>query len=412
MIVGGLDAGQRLNQVAYFSKPPNWKFQSPTPNNSTPYVQLIYDLKDGPVVVELPAATETYSIFGTFLDVWQRPVVDVGPDGDDKGKGGKYFLYAANADAEVPEGYLPVPLETYRGYGTLRIITPDLEPATLEGAEAYIRDGIHQYTYGSDERLPHMDIYDVLYTSQFPFDSSFFGRLQEIINHEEVREVDKYPMGMLSSLGIERGGSFDPTDEERAILDDVMARIHEELQNSLSVIPPLRWGEETRWTQPVANSMIGTMMTYEDENKVYIDDRAFTYYTYIAPPVKLGSATAYLMVTRDKFGAPLDGSKTYKLNVPANVPVEQFWSILVYDVATASFIRGADPIGLASTESPAPRINDDGSVDVYFGPDALNDGVNYLPTSGAENYFLLFRFYGPTEAYGNDLWKLNDLEPM
>ena len=305
-----------------------------------------------------------------------------------------------------------MPLETYRGYGTLRIITPDLEPATLEGAEAYIRDGIHQYPYGSDERLPHMDIYDVLYTSQFPFDSSFFDQLQEIVNHEEVREVDKYPMGMLSSLGIERGGVFDPTDEERAILNEVMGRIHQELQNSLSAIPPLRWGEETRWTQPVANSMIGTMMTYEDENKVYIDDRAFTYYTYIAPPVKLGSATAYLMVTRDEAGAPLEGSRSYKLTVPANVPVEQFWSILVYDVATASYIRGADPIGLASTESPPPLVNDDGSVDVYFGPEVLNDGVNYLPTGGAENYFLLFRFYGPTEAFGSNAWKLNDLEPM
>lgn len=412
MIAGAFDAGQKLNQVAYFSQPPNWKFQSPTPNNSTPYVNLIYDVKDGPVVVELPAATETYSIFGTFLDVWQRPVVDVGPDGDDKGEGGKYFLYGANTDAKVPEGYLPVPLETYRGYGTLRIITPDLEPATLEGAESYMRNGIQQYPYGSEERLPHIDIYDVLYSSLFPFDSTFFDRLQEIINHEEVREIDKYPMGMLSSLGIERGGVFSPTDEERAILDDVMARIHEELQNNLSVIPPLRWGNETRWTQPVANSMIQTKMTYEDENKVYIDDRAFTYYTYIAPPVKLGSATAYLMVTRDKFGAALEGDKSYRMSIPADVPVEQFWSILVYDVATASYIRGADPIGLASTESPTPKVNDDGSVDIFFGPEVLNEGVNYLPTSGAENYFLLFRFYGPTEAYGNDSWKLNDLEQI
>ncbi len=412
MIAGAIDAGQELNQVAFFSQPPNWKFQAPTPNNSTPYAALIYDLKDGPVVVEIPAATEEYSIFGTFLDVWQQPVVDVGPRGDDNGEGGKYFLYAANTDTKVPDGYFPVPLETYRGYGNLRIITPDLEPSTLKAAEAYIKNGIQQYPYGSDERLPHMDVYDALYTSQFPFDSTFFDRLQEIINHEEVREVDKYPMGMLSSIGIERGGSFNPTDAERAILDEVMARVHVELQHSLSVIPPLRWGDATQWTQPVANSMIGTMMTYEDENKVYIDDRAFTYYTYIAPPVQLGSATAYLMATRDVSGAPLEGDRNYKLTVPADVPVEQFWSILVYDVATASYIRGADPIGLASTESPTPKVNDDGTVDVYFGPEALNDGVNYLPTGGAENYFLLFRFYGPKEAYTNNGWKLNDLEPM
>jgi hypothetical protein len=410
MIAGGLAAGQQLNQVAYFSRPPNWKFQQPTPNNSTPYVQLIYDVKDGPVVVELPAATKTYSIFGTFLDVWQRPVVDVGPSGDDRGKGGKYFLYAVNSGVEAPEGYLPVPLQTYRGYGTLRIITPDLEPATLAGAEAYIKSGIQQYPYGSDKRLPPMDIYDREYSSLFPFDSTFFDRLQEIINHEEVQEVDKYPMGMLSSLGIERGGSFNPTEGEREILDGVMARVHQELQYSLSTIPPLRWGDATHWTQPVADSMIATQMTYEDENKVYIDDRAFTYYTYISPPVKLGASTAYLMLTRDKTGAALEGSRNYKLTVPADVPAAQFWSVLVYDVATGSYIRQADPIGLASTEKP--QVNDDGTVDVYFGPQALNDGVNYLPTGGARHFFLLFRFYGPKDAYRDNSWKLNDLEPM
>ena len=45
MIEGALRSGQKLNQVAYTSRAPNWKFQLSTPNNSTPYVNLIYDLK-------------------------------------------------------------------------------------------------------------------------------------------------------------------------------------------------------------------------------------------------------------------------------------------------------------------------------------------------------------------------------
>jgi hypothetical protein len=183
MIEGGMAAGQKLNQVAFFSRPPNWKFQQPTPNNSTLYVQLIYDVKQGPVVVELPPTKGPYSIFGTFLDVWQRPVVDVGAGGDDKGKGGKYFLYnARDPKIKVPEGFLPVPLQTYRGYGTLRVITPDLKTETLDGAVAYIRGGFQQYPYGSDERHPHMDIYDKEYSSLFPWDHTFFQRLQKAIN--------------------------------------------------------------------------------------------------------------------------------------------------------------------------------------------------------------------------------------
>ena len=408
MIEGGLAAGQKLNQVAFFSRPPNWKFQQPTPNNSTLYVQLIYDVKAGPVVVEIPATKGSYSVFGTFLDVWQRPVVDVGAGGDDKGQGGKYFLYnSRDPKIKVPDGFFPVPLQTYRGYGTFRVITPDLKDKTLDGAVDYIKKGFQQYAYGSKQRLPHMDIYNKEYSSLFPWDHTYFKRLQKVINYEEVREEDKYAMGMLSSIGIERGGRFEPDKKTQVELDGVMKQVHEELQHLLRTIPPRRWGDKTQWTQPVADSMISTMMTYKDENKVYIDDRAFTYYTYISPPVKLGSSTAYLMLTKDADGAPLKGGMNYTLTVPANVPAKQFWSVLVYDVATASYIRKADPIGLASTEEP--KMNKDGTYTIYFGPQSLNNGVNYLPTGNADNYFLLFRFYGPEEAYNNGSWMLNDM---
>jgi hypothetical protein len=214
-------------------------------------------------------------------------------------------------------------------------------------------------------------------------------------------------MGMLSSIGIDRGGSFKPDEKTRAALDNIMKRVHEELQHFLRTIPPRRWGDKTQWTQPVADSMISTMMTYEDETKIYIDDRAFTYYTYISPPVKLGSSTAYLMLTKDADGEPLKGNRNYTLTVPADVPAKQFWSVLVYDVASASYIREADPIGLASSEGP--KMNDDGTCTIYFGPKPLNNGVNYLPTGNADNYFLLFRFYGPEEAYNNNSWILNDM---
>ena len=259
MIEGAQRAGQKLNQVAYTSRAPNWKFQLSTPNNSTPYVNLIYDVKDGPVVVELPPTKGRYSVFGTFLDVWQRPVVDAGAGGDDQGKGGMYYLYyPGNPDTNVPDGYFPVRLETYRGYATFRIITPDLEEDTLEGASTYIKEGFQQYPYGSDVRHPHVDIYDKEYTALFPWDHTYFKRLHDVISHEQVREVDKYPMGMLSTIGIERGKPFEPTTAQRDILDRVMKRVHEELQQSLSTIPPLRWGKKTQWTQPVAISMSST----------------------------------------------------------------------------------------------------------------------------------------------------------
>src|SRR5258705_1165393 len=63
------DAGAKYNDILYFSKPPDWKFQVTTPNASTNYVYFNYNLKDGPVVVEIPAAVGA-GLLGSMVDAW------------------------------------------------------------------------------------------------------------------------------------------------------------------------------------------------------------------------------------------------------------------------------------------------------------------------------------------------------
>lgn len=52
-----------------------------TANDVTPYVVGSLSSKGGPLVVELPAASDKVSYFGTFVDAWQAPIADVGPPG-------------------------------------------------------------------------------------------------------------------------------------------------------------------------------------------------------------------------------------------------------------------------------------------------------------------------------------------
>jgi hypothetical protein len=57
--------------------------------------------------------------------------------------------------------------------------------------------------------------------------------------------------------------------------------------------------------------------------------------------------------------------------------------------------------------------NADGSVDVYFGPEApKGKEKNWVPTNPDKGFFLVFRFYGPTEGYIDKTWVLDDLERM
>jgi hypothetical protein len=60
-----------------------------------------------------------------------------------------------------------------------------------------------------------------------------------------------------------------------------------------------------------------------------------------------------------------------------------------------------------------PVANPDGSVDVYFAANAP-EGLekNWVPTVPDKGFFLVFRFYGPTEGYIDKTWVLNDLESV
>src|SRR5215471_17541991 len=85
------DMKASYNDIVYFAKVPDWKFQTTTPNASTHYFYSAYSTKGDPIVVEVPAA-EGAGIYGQFCDMWDVPLAVVGPNGEDKGKGGKFVL--------------------------------------------------------------------------------------------------------------------------------------------------------------------------------------------------------------------------------------------------------------------------------------------------------------------------------
>ena len=94
---GHASVGVGYNDIAYHSKVQDWKFQTATPNNTTPYVNFYWNIKDGPIVVEIPPSADGIGIFGTIMDAWQRPIDDVGAKGRDQGRGGKYVLVPQHA---------------------------------------------------------------------------------------------------------------------------------------------------------------------------------------------------------------------------------------------------------------------------------------------------------------------------
>lgn len=59
------------------------------------------------------------------------------------------------------------------------------------------------------------------------------------------------------------------------------------------------------------------------------------------------------------------------------------------------------------------RVNDDGSVDVCFGPEApAGMEKNWIQTIPGKGWNMLFRLYGPLEPWFDKTWKLNEIEQI
>jgi len=119
------------------------------------------------------------------------------------------------------------------------------------------------------------------------------------------------------------------------------------------------------------------------------------------------------MAMADKDGKLLEGGKLYKLEVPAKMPVKQFWALTVYDRATMAFIyTDSGRTTLSSYDLAKMKKNADGGVTIYVGPKAP-EGLesNWIPTRG-KRPLPAMRFYGGTEQLNNKTFELPDFEEV
>jgi len=403
--------GGGYNTVFWLSKPPTALQEALTPNNQTPYATIHLSTKDGPVILDIPPASKQTAIFGSATDVWQVPVADIGPAGMDRGKGGRYLFLPPGFEGEVPEGMLPVQLELYEIFVALRCIP--LGGATFSDAAEYSKQ-INAYPLKEAYNPPQGNYVDMAgkHLPTLPvYDLSFFEKVVELLNEEPLLERDKVMGGMLASLGIEKGKPFNPEGKVKEALEqaarDGRAFLEYKFETpgySMEVYWPDR-----KWMGIKEPSKDG--FVFDEGDYLLLDERGSLFHWVTFIPRQLGKASAYVAALHDANGDLLSGKRNYKLNVPANVPARDFWSVIAYSKKTKAFIyNDYDKVGISSYDKSVLKMNDDGSVDIYFSetaPDGLKS--NWIPTAG-EDFFLLFRFYGPEESFFDKSFKMNDVE--
>jgi len=217
----------------------------------------------------------------------------------------------------------------------------------------------------------------------------------------------------LETIGIVKGKPFAPDANRRRILDAAAAEAHAWLVNRWETSNHSYYEDGSHWFFPVTDELRdGLMSNFAKPNSYPIDDRAVLYSIAFFSAKHLGTSQFYLMANQDAQGEALDSAHMYRLRVPPNPPVEQYWSATEYDAETHALVRETRWSSRSST-SAGLAMNDDGSVDVFFGPTAP-DGKesNWIPTKPGGAFEVVFRFYGPERSVIDKTWKLPDIEEI
>lgn len=381
-----------------------------TPNATTVYNFFCIDLKDGPVVVEVPP-----NALGPVDDAFFRFVTDVGLTGPDKGKGGKYLFVPPDYKGKLPEsGYFVARSPSYINWILCRVFVENNDVAAAVKA---VKEHARVYPYAEAAKPPqttYVDISGKQISTIHSNDFKFYEEINEVIQHEPDDAFDPEVVGLFASIGIKKGVPFAPDVRMKAILVDAVAVGNAAARAILfsSRDPNVKFYPDRQW----GNGFIGNSYQFLNNGERMLDARTLFHYaaTGITPAMaaaKPGTGSAYAFAVRDATGAYFDGGKTYKVTLPGPVPAKQFWSFTVYDAQTRSMLETDQKAAGIDSNSRDIKVNEDGSYTVWFGPEAPkgHEG-NWVQTRPGKAWQVIMRLYAPLEPWFDKSWKPGDVE--
>ena len=382
-----------------------------TPNTTSVYMTMWLQLEDEPYVIETPP-----DVLGIIDNHWFKYVCDFGRLGADKNKGGKFLIVPPGYDGDIPDGYLVYHTNTYGNWIIWRGFQVDGSP---EPAINTTKKVFKAYPLSQKDKPPAMNFINVsgkFNNTIHNMDRSIFDEINHVVQTEPAIGQDPEILGAFASIGIIKGQEFKPDERMQKILSEAAQVASVTLRTLISrprdedfLLFP---GKSKVWTNP----FVGGSHKFEVDGVRLLDARAaFHFYaTGITPAMAkkiIGKGSKYAVAYLDKEGNPFDGNKTYKVNVPVNVPAKDFWSFTLYDNQTRAMLQTDQRFPGLDQNKEGLIKNTDGSYDVYFGPKPpKGQENNWIQTIPNRGWNMLFRLYGPLDPWFDKQWYPGDPE--
>ena len=299
-----------------------------TANLTTPYIISFLTLADGSIRVEVPQG----AMAGMFLDLLQRPVVDIGLTGPDAGQGGSYIIVGPSDDPARYQGQADFLFQSASNFIMigLRLLdpSPEFEERILsELTVARVGQPPVQTRFIKDV--------DQEWSATAPRGLAYWRLLAEIINEEPIREQDRLMVAFLEPLGIVKGEPFQPDARQTRILKEGAA-MGELMLRNMQTNPRFT---EPYWDGTSWYKSFDFTVPQMTDTRVEVDERGVWFYEAVTSSEGMvnptpGKGQVYMTAKRDSNGDLLRADRTYRLRVPADVPVGQFWALTLYSENT------------------------------------------------------------------------------
>ena len=446
------DVGIRDGDFFYTSKLLDSNSLLLTANADTVYFWGNLDLSSGPLVVETPPM-----VLGIFDDFWFRWVGDFGLAGPDKGQGGTFLLVGPGYDGPLPEGgYFVRKSRTNHVTMLFRAFLENNDPGppiarTKETLKIYpyqpggFGNSVASYLAGDaplSKTMPEritprfVEGSGLVLNTVAPNDFGHFEMLHEIVQMEPAEALDPELAGQFAAIGIVKGKTFAPDTRMRKILEKA-AVVGNAASRTLGMgaHPTDRWRfyeDSSAWwnmlfeggyqfmNPPPEILADGSVKQTPNRGARRIHSRTGFFYTAtgITPAMCMyltNVGSQYLIANLDSKGVPFDGAKTYRVELPKDIPAARFWSFTVYDNQSRSMLQTPQKYpraGSQSYPSPAAKLNADGSTTIYFAPKqpAGVDRGNWIQTDPDKGWFVILRLYSPLKSFFDKTWRPSEIE--
>jgi hypothetical protein len=450
---GFQNAGIADGDVVIFSELMDSRSLFLTANADTVYFCAFLDLSPGPLVVETPADS-----LGIVDDMWFGWVTDFGLPGADRGQGGNYLLVPPGYDGPLPEGGYYV-----RHSGTNHVAVlgrsfinqnPGNDPGpTVAQIKAQMK--IYPYAPGgvgssigafltgkgplgqaaTPQSPRFVEGTGLAMNTLPPNDFGHYELLDALVQMEPAEALDTELAGQFAAIGIVKDEKFAPDDRLRKILEEAVA-VGNAASRTLGMgahpTDSFRYyDDESAWwislwaggfefTNPPPMVTADGIKAFPNKGARQLHSRTSFFYaaTGITPAMCMrltGVGSQYVFANVDAAGDPFDGSKSYRVTLPKDIPAARFWSLTLYDNQTRSMLQTEQRYPRAGSQeypSPAAEAEPDGSTVVHFSPHRP-DGVapgNWIQTDPEKGWFVILRLYSPLQPFFDKSWRVSEIE--